>query len=49
MKSEASLRTEGSIGVMKLGVWPSESAFGVDCQGSKGEVLEYKYMAGEIV
>ena len=49
MKSEASLHMEGSIGVMKLGVQPSESAFGVDFQGSKGEVLEYKYMAGAIV
>ena len=49
MKSEASLHTEGSIGVMKLGVQPLESAFGVDFQDSKGEVLEYKYMAGEIV
>ena len=27
MKYEASLHTEGSIGVMKLGVWPLELAF----------------------
>ena len=49
MKSKASLDTEESIGVMKLGVQPLESVFGVDYQDSKGEVLEYKYMAGEIV
>src|SRR5882724_11127858 len=35
MKSEASLQTGGSIGVMKLRVWPSESDFGVDHQDSK--------------
>jgi len=49
MKSKASLHTEGSVGVMKLGVRPSELAFGVDSQGSKGEVLEYKYMAVAII
>jgi len=49
MKSKARLCTEGSIGVMKLGVQPLESVFRVDHQDSKGEVLEYKHMAGEIV
>ena len=39
MKSEASLCTGGSIGVMKLNVQPLESAFGVDHQDSKGEVF----------
>ena len=28
--------------VMKLEVWPSESAFRVDSQDGKSEVLEYK-------
>jgi len=35
--------------VIKLGVQPSESAFAVDCQDSKGGVLENKYTAGVIV
>jgi len=49
MKSKVSLHTEGSIGVTKLEVWHFELAFRVDHQGSKGEVLEYKYTAGAIV
>jgi len=28
--------------VMKLEVWPLESAFGVDSQDSKSKVLKYK-------
>jgi len=49
MKSEASLCTRGGIGVMKLEVQPSESAFRVDQQDNKGEVLGCKYAAGVIV
>jgi len=37
------------MGVMKLGVWPSDLAFRVDQQDGKGEVFGTSITAGVIV
>ena len=42
IKSETSLCRGELRRVMKLEVWPLESAFGVDSQDGTGEVLKYK-------